>query len=617
LNNLLASWPARLFIVVVTAWALVMIVPDFTRPFRPLGSIGMSADNNGRIISVDPDGPAAQQGVVPFHFNRGGDVIDLKTTPEVGLIEVFGGLGGMQYLPVGETVTLHLVEPNGTPLVVRLKAQKESLALAADIVLELDQVLGVGFVLLAAFLVWVYPRRSTFGFFLFAIWFNPGQYFTYYAFLSAHANAMLFQEAGQAIFEAAGIVGFLEFALRFPNDRVENWRAVVERLIPVIFIVLAGLGLLSFGTEFGDRSEMISRAAYGAAYAVYPLIVFAFITKLRVLSPADALRLRWVIAGCIPGLLFFIIADSIESTSMWQWLWDLRNWQPPEIWLNLCYMVNALVAISVAYSVIRQRVLPIAFLINRGLVLTIVWAIVTMAVEGLLVVTHHLLDVDHLLSSILTALIVVIAAPLLDHLQERLNHLVDRVCFRTFHDAEERLARVGEMLPNAKSVEGIDKQLIDAPCEAFALASAVLFCVRDDGSFAIAPNARGWPAPAATSLGADDPLVLRLRKSAKPTRLPDLLRNNDDLPHGAEQPAIIIPLGVDAVDAFVMYGGHHAGTDLSPDEIECLVRLAAAASAARDHVRTISLRRQLEELQHRLAALASPGISVAAPNPAG
>ncbi len=593
-----------MFIIVLTAWALVVIVPDTTRPFSSLGTIGMDADNNGRVVSVDPGGPAERAGIVPFGKRTPGDVIDLKATPHDGLVEVFRGLGGMQYLKVGRKVPLDLVAPNGTPLAVTLTAERKRLSLPDDIVLELDQVLAVGFILLAAFLAWVHPRRSTFGFFLFSIWFNPGQYFAFYADLSP--NVMLYQEAAQAIFQAAGIVGFLEFALRFPNDRVENWRAPVERLIPLLFVILAVLGLMSFGAEFGLRSETISRAAYGTAFAVYPLIAFAFITKLRVLPPTDALRLRWVIAGCIPGLLFFIIADSIESTSMWQWLWDARHWQPPETWLNACYMVNALVAISVGYAVIRQRVLPIAFLINRGIALAIVWALVTMTVESLLITTHSFLNDNHLFSSVVTALVIVASAPLLEGLQKRVTHAIDRIAFRPLHEAEERLARAGDALITAPSVEDIERQLIDAPGAALGLASAALFELADDGSFALAPYARGWRSPATTSFAAGDPLVLRLRQTVNPVRLHGFRRNNGDLPQGTEFPAIAIPLSVDrTIDTFVLYGGHNSGTDLTPDEIACLARFAAAAAAARDHVCSVSLRRQVEELQSRLAALAA------------
>lgn len=621
-NHWISTWPVRVFIVLLTAWALAVIVPDVTRPFRPLGSIGMTADNNGRVISVTPGSPADQKKIVASHRDKPGDVIDLQTADVAdpkergqlnnGLIEVFGGLGGMQYLPIGQTVKLRLIEPSGKHVTVTLTAAEDDLSVPADIVLELDQILGIAFILLAAFLVWNYPRRSTFGFFLFSLWFNPGQYFTYYAYLPP--GMMLYQEALQAIFQAAGIVGFLQFALRFPTDRAERWRAYVERTLPYFFVVLAGLGILSFGTEFGQRSELVTRIAYGLAYAAYPLVAFAFATKLRVLSRPDALRLRWVIAGCIPGLLFFIIADSIESTSMWQRVWDTINWQPPEIWLNMAYMVNALVAISVAYAVVHERVLPIAFLINRGLVLGIVWVTVTMGVEALLVATHYLLEDNHLLSSIVAAMVIVASAPFLERFQEWVNHSVDHVFFRKFHDAEKRLAAVADMLPAAKSVDGIDAQLLDAPCEAFGIASAALFRVQEDGSFARAPNARGWPPATASAFSADDPIVLYFRQFIKPARLNELLRSHDDLPQGVALPAIIIPLVVDhIVDAFVMYGGHESGTDLSPDEIACLERLVRSAATARDHVRSVSLRRQLEETQRRLAACLTPGTTAVAP----
>ena len=622
MNRWLTTWPVRLFILLLTAWALAVIVPDCTRPFKPLGSIGLTADNNGRIISVTPDSPAARAHVRAWHSGVPGDAIDLQTADvanprekaelQDGLIEVFGGLGGMQYLRIGHSVSLRLIEPGGKLVRVTLTASEDDLTVADDIVLVADQLLGIAFILLAAFLVWNYPRRSTFGFFLFAIWFNPGQYFTYYASLTP--GLMLYQEALQAIFEAAGLVGFLQFALRFPTDRAENWRAHVEAALPYLFVVLAGLGILSFGTEFGVRSETLTRVAYALAYAVYPLIVFAFVTKLRILPKTDRLRLRWVIAGCVPGLIFFIIADSIESTSMWQWLWDKLAWQPPEIWLNMAYMVNALVAVSVAYAVIHERVLPIAFLLNRGIVLSIVWVTVTMAVEALLIVMHYVLDYNHLLSSILAAIVIVAVAPFLERFQEWLNHYVDQVFFRRFHEAEKRLAAVADMLPGAKTVDGVEAQLLDAPVAAFGIVSAALFRLQDDGSFALAPNAHGWPATAAAVFAADDPLVLHFRQFTKSLRLHELLRANGDLPQGAALPAIVIPLVVErTVEAFVMYGGHESGTDLSPDEIACLEDLARAAAMARDHVRSVGLRRQLEETQRRLAGLMTPGAAAAAP----
>ena len=589
----------RVMIVVLTIWSLVVIVPDVLRPFSPLGSIGMSADNDGRVIAVDPDGPAARAGIVPFRGGRRGDAIALDETPRDDLIEIFGGLGGMQYLTVGRNVTLDVRHADGTLQRYHVRADEAPLTLGGAIVLELDELLGIGFILLALFLVWAYPRRSTLGFFLFAIWFNPGQYFWLYAHLTP--GQMLAEETLQAVSAAAGVAGFLAFALRFPNDRVEGWRATAERLLPVLFVALAGLGLASFGTQFGHPSELVTRVAYGLAYATYPLVVVAFVTKLRVLASADALRLRWAIAGCIPGLFFFILADSIESTSMWQWLWDRLQWTPPETWLNLAYMVNALVAVSVAYAVIRQRVLPIAFLVNRGLVLGIVWATVTMAVELLLVVTHNILQERHFLSSIVTALVIVGAAPLLERFEEIVNHAVDHVLFRPFHEAVRHLHVVASALGSAVSVDGVDRRLVEAPCDAFGIASGAVFRALPDRSFALAPGARGWDPPATTVFVADDPLVLQIRQFATPVRPHDLLRHNEDLPAGPAFPAIVIPLVVDrTLDAFVVFGGHTTGTDLSPDEIATLVTLAEAAAAARDHLQAASLRAEVTELRGRL-----------------
>ena len=182
-----------------------------------------------------------------------------------------------------------------------------------------------------------------------------------------------------------------------------------------------------------------------------------------------------------------------------------------------------------------------------------------------------MLDYNHLLSSILAAIVIVAVAPFLERFQEWLNHYVDHIFFRRFHEAEKRLATVAESLPGAKTVDGVETQLLDAPVAAFGIVSAALFRLQDDGSFALAPNAHGWPATAAAAFAADDPIVLHFRQFTKSLRLQELLRTKDDLPQGPALPAIVIPLVVDRiVEAFVMYGGHESGTDLSPDEIACL-----------------------------------------------
>ena len=42
----------RILLIVLLAWALVMIVPDVLRVVQPLGSFGFYADNDGAIYDV-------------------------------------------------------------------------------------------------------------------------------------------------------------------------------------------------------------------------------------------------------------------------------------------------------------------------------------------------------------------------------------------------------------------------------------------------------------------------------------------------------------------------------------------------------------------------------------
>ena len=60
-----------------------------------------------------------------------------------------------------------------------------------NVVGVLDQIAGIMFVLGAAWLVWIRPGRMTWDFFAYAIQFNPGQAFQFYAWLQQWPVALL------------------------------------------------------------------------------------------------------------------------------------------------------------------------------------------------------------------------------------------------------------------------------------------------------------------------------------------------------------------------------------------------------------------------------------------
>src|ERR1700687_2178953 len=218
----------KLLLITALAWAWVVVVPDVYRLYAPLGTLGFSADNNGQIYEVyDEPATIADLPGAPRRGLKEGDAIRLKPGPCWhptsedcrNLLAVFGGMGGLAYVREGTSVVLPVVTKEGQDANVGLSAKSDRLAPRARFWLALDEFFAI-FVLWRAFkLVWDRFSRMTLGFFLYVIWFNPGQYFAYYAWLQGHPVLLLIQEGLQAVAQGAGYAGFLIFALRFPHDR--------------------------------------------------------------------------------------------------------------------------------------------------------------------------------------------------------------------------------------------------------------------------------------------------------------------------------------------------------------------------------------------------------------
>jgi hypothetical protein len=180
----------RLLLIVLLAWALVMIVPDILRVVQPLGSFGLYADNDGVIYDVvgpfddKADSPAWNAGV------RVGDRLALSKLrcypyDDGSCRHALMTLGGHQLVLRGRQATLDLEATHSSPArqVTLVAAQVPANPFERFIVL-LDQIAGILVVIAAAWLVWTRPGRMSWGFFLYVMWFNPGQYYAFYAILS-------------------------------------------------------------------------------------------------------------------------------------------------------------------------------------------------------------------------------------------------------------------------------------------------------------------------------------------------------------------------------------------------------------------------------------------------
>jgi len=236
----------RAILVALTFWALAMIVPDLYRLYQPLGSFGFYADNDG--VVTDVRGPFAAQTASPA-FRAGirvGDRLDLEQMRCIPIntlqcATAMAALGGFRLVTNLRRGELVLAAAPGQPTrkleIAAEQPPRNGWVLA---VLVLDQLAAILVVVAAAWLVWTKPGIMTWGFFLYVIWYNPGQSAEFYAQLQRYSPiALLTQNIVGAIAQAAGSAGFIWFALRAPtNETTPRWRPV-ELILPFVGIVLA------------------------------------------------------------------------------------------------------------------------------------------------------------------------------------------------------------------------------------------------------------------------------------------------------------------------------------------------------------------------------------------
>jgi len=601
----------KALVLILTLWGLAVIVPDFWRVFVTFGTIGIQANNDG-VIYTDPNEPAASHGI------KKGDRIDLRRMACPGalcgdLLSVLGGMGGLHYVRLNDAVTLDVIKnpctdsavpagrrgpPGGGPgncaFTVTLNPLPYRLSPATKVTLLLDELFGVFFILLAGALLWQRPSAMTWAFFLYGLWLNPGQTFVAYAYLQQYPVIFILQEAAQGLAQAAGYIGFVVFALRFPQDTIEpRWR-FAARALPYVGVGLVLLQVLSFGTTFGFRTGAVTRASYLVAYAIDLAVVILLCLRLRSQTLQDRQRTRWVIWSCFIGLPAFILADSVSSTSLW------GSWSPSEATVNLLYLLNAGIAVAVYHAVRRHRVIDVRFAFSRAATLLATWIIVGILI-GLAgrALEHRFIELR--VQEALLVVLVVGLTLIFEKLHEWLNTACDGLFFRHLHQEEQRLRQAGLTLALAESPEGIEQLLVSETVTTLRLEAAAIFRHRSDGAFERRAPGINWPEHSLRRLSADDPLVARLKDVAKPVRLERLDWSNDSLPSGAQRPTVAVPImNYRLLVAIGFYGAHTTGDDLNAEEVSMLADLAREAASAYDHVEVKVLRRQLEELRQRL-----------------
>jgi hypothetical protein len=605
------SLGGRVVLGCLALWALAVVTPDFLRVFDQSfnNTLPFEADNNGDLANVRPSSSVADCQSIDLKRNYcDGRISDL--------LAVFGGLGVMQYVRRDvKSVSLYfhctnpspqsqaIAQPSARPYTPfrflctqsadaaasqlrTVETEIKPLAFPARITLLSAQILAVLFISLAFRLVLIRPSTATLGFFLYAIWFNPGQSYVFYAVLQHwSSNLLLGQEVAQAVFQAIGYCGFILFALRFPrNEIIPGWRWL-ELVLPAIGVIVLLVQLYAFLPVFGFRAEWAARGTFVAGALVDILVLAILFIRYRRQTVEDRQRLRYVFWCSVIGLGAYTLAEIDASTT-------LLSQRLPDWILYLLYSLSASVAVAVFHAVVRYRVVDVKFTLSRHVTYGVLWFLVAIPLIWLTQIADAFAAtiarqyVGHQDLWIDIAILLVAAVPMkfvVDFTHERAIKLFDNVFFHKLLQAEKTIGQLIDRL-NADgpactgeklSLEKVERDLVAIPAEALELTSAALF--RLDKESYVRVHAHDWRDDANNALAGEHAIIRKLKANKKVWLRPD----PTDLPSKAGPPALAVSIRCRGIlEAVLFYGAHRGGDDLNDDELRMIEKLAAAASTA-------------------------------------
>jgi two-component system NtrC family sensor kinase len=392
-------------------------------------------------------------------------------------------------------------------------------------------------------------------------------------------------------------VVFLHFCLTFPERRLTEHRAW---LLPAAYMpAFALLGaaatahLLFTASPEGHALWSIAVAIdrwqpfyFGAIFAVSFAVLVDSYRRTRSLTARK--QMKWLVwgtgAGVMPFLLFYGVPFALG--------------REPRLAMELAgYIPLALIPLSLAYAVLKHRLMDVELIFRRTLVATLVAA----AIVGLVLLSVNVLelvlaedgDPHATLVAALSALVVIVT---FSPLKSRIQEAIDRLFYRERFQARRALLRLSQDLNADLDLGRMTERLLDGMGTALGLGAQAVLLPDADGAFSVF-RARGMSEEAVRHrLQPDGAIVQRLLRGNQvlADASPDVVVENRAL-----DLTCYLPCRVRGELIAILGVGHKDGLNpLNSEELELLQALAAQAATAFMNGRLFSsLREKADELQ--------------------
>jgi PAS domain S-box-containing protein len=392
-------------------------------------------------------------------------------------------------------------------------------------------------------------------------------------------------------------VVFLHFCLSFPERRLRAQRLWIVPALYMPALVLTGAAamshaLLGAGEEPGvlwGIADAIDRfrPLYFAAYLVVAVAVL--LDSYRRTRGFTARRqVKWLLwgttAGVFPFLAFYALPYALG--------------REPGLGLQLAgYGPLALVPLSLAYAVVKHRLMDVELIFRRALGYVLAVAVIT----GLALLTVGLTDVlweepHTTVIALLSALVVVL---LFTPVKARIQETLDRLFYRERYSSRRALVRLSEDLNADLDLERTSERLLEGIGAALGLREMALLLPGPGGDF-VPFRTRGVPraGEGRPRVAAGSPLLERLAHG-QPA---DLDASGGEPPElGATGLAWLFPCRVKGEVIALLGVGRKDGLDpLNSEEVDVLKTLSAQAATA---IMNGQLYRSLHEKAEELRGL--------------
>jgi hypothetical protein len=476
------------------------------------------------------------------------------------------------------------------------------------------------FLAVALALVLLRPKIMTWAFYLFALnlvfIIGPPELVLSYAPVGWSVTA----EIAHDLIAPAGVAGFVVFCARFPANAAVHWRRIIE-LVALCAAAIIAAWLLYEDCSFWffvPLGPIASTPYYVSSLflLVYMLGALALLKTFSAANTVERQEIRWVcafLAVAMIGEAYNIVLKVSELDEEWSFLsifilgglvfaityararglerhrikWValgfscalaatvldfLLSFGPTHAsYIGALEVLYVALPISVAYAVIRHRVIDVRLVVGRALALGIIAAIVATIALVMDWLFSTWLPNSRFEAAIYAGLALMIGFSL-NAGRQRIGKAVDSVFFRQRYYAHEQANSIADTIAHAASKTELYEPLTTGISKAFCIASIALFERVEDGGF-VRVAACGWLTGMTWHILPDDPLALRANGSTRVLDIDALRWQEKELPAGVARPTTLFPIiSMKRVAAILLCGAHENGTALDSDEIRTIRR---------------------------------------------